>query len=130
MPCPRSLVRAELPPSTVRMRVADLSIRTGGRGPWGGQQVGQCGAHGDSTHLVLAREARDRGAFVAERRPYFLELVSGGSGWAAAVAALGFGRADPFGGQFVSQVALELPDGSDHVDDQGGGGVVGGQVVE
>jgi hypothetical protein len=33
-------------------------------------------------------------------------------------------------GQFVLQVAPELSDGGDHVDDQGGGGVVSGQVVE
>jgi hypothetical protein len=81
---------------------------------------------------VLTRETRDRGAFVAERRPRLLKLVSGECGWPAAVAAFGFGRGDAFGGQFVLQVALELPDGGDHVDDQGGGGggVVGGQVVE
>jgi RNA polymerase sigma-70 factor (sigma-E family) len=36
----------------------------------------------------------------------------------------------PSGGEFVLQVALELADGGDDVDDQGGGGVVGGQVGE
>jgi hypothetical protein len=44
----------------------------------------------------------------------------------AAVAAFRFGCRDPFGGQLVLQVALELPDRGDHIDDQGGGGVVGG----
>ncbi|GAA4489644.1 hypothetical protein GCM10023191_020780 [Actinoallomurus oryzae] len=73
-------VRAELPPSTVRMRVAHLSIRTEGAGPWAGQQVGQCDADGDSAHPVLARETRDRGALAMERRPHFLELVAGECG--------------------------------------------------
>lgn len=41
-----------------------------------------------------------------------------------------FGGGDAFGGEFVLQVALELADGGDDVDDQGGGGVVGGQVGE
>ncbi|MFL6056074.1 MAG: helix-turn-helix domain-containing protein, partial [Actinoallomurus sp.] len=78
---------------------------------------------------MLTRETRDGGALVTERRPHLLKLVSGERGWAAAVAAFGFGRGDPFGGEFVLQVALELPDGGDDVDDQGCGGVVGGQVV-
>jgi hypothetical protein len=60
----------------------------------------QCGAHGDSAHPVLARETCDRGAFVTERRPHLLKLVVGECGWPAAVAAFGFGRGDPFDGQF------------------------------
>ena len=51
-------------------------------------------------------------------------------GWPAAVAAFGFGGGDPFGGQLVPQVALELAHSGDHVDEQRCRGVVGREVME
>lgn len=74
--------------------------------------------------------SRDRGAVVGERRPHLLKSGAGQGGRPAAVAAFGFGGGDPFGGQLVLQVALELPDRGDHVDEQRCRGVVGGEVME
>jgi hypothetical protein len=64
------------------------------------------------------------------RGPRFLSRGPGQRGRAAAVAAFRLGRGDPLGGQLVLQVALELADGDEHVDDQVGGRVVGRQVGE
>jgi hypothetical protein len=63
-------------------------------------------------------------------RPRLLGRLPGQRGWPTAVAAFRLGRSDPFFGQIVLQVALELPDGDEHGDDQVGGRVVRGQVGE
>jgi hypothetical protein len=73
----------------------------------------------------------DRGDRVLPGRIHLvghLELVSGQHRWSAAVAATGSGRGQPGAGAFADEVAFELGQGGEHVEDElaaWGGGVDG-----
>jgi hypothetical protein len=72
---------------------------------------------GDRRHRVLPR---------AVHFPGHLELVSAQHGWSAAVAAAGSGGGQPGVGPFADEVAFELGQGGEDMEDElaaGGGGV-------
>lgn len=70
-----------------------------------------------------AGEGGDRGALVGVGGPDVFEVGAGEGGWASAVAFFGLGGGDALNGEFVLDVALELADGGDDVDQKFGGGV-------
>jgi hypothetical protein len=93
-----------------------------------GLEIGDGGADGDPADLVLAGECGDAGA-VAERGADVVEDAEFGDlGAASGAAAGGPGGDEAFAGEFVLQVALELSDRDQDVDQHGGGRVGGGQV--
>ena len=116
--------------------VPGISIRTGaasgaaGAAPVGlaGHEVGHGGADRDSADVVPAGEGGDAGAD-AECLPDFRLDAELRESWPPSGArAVGAGGREAVAGEFVLQVALELPDRDQHVDQHGGGRVPGGQV--
>src|SRR6266511_5246012 len=90
-----------------------------------GQQVGHSGADRDPAHLMLAGQRRNAGPG-AERVPDLVDgAESGYLGAATGSDALRPHGREPVAGEFVLQVALELADRDQHVDQHCGGG---GQV--
>nr|WP_235994778.1 hypothetical protein [Nonomuraea montanisoli] len=101
-----------------------MVLRVGGWVWLVGKEIGESGPYGGAADAVGTGERGDGGALSLVCGPGFFTLVGVEGGWAAAVAAFGLGCGDPFIGEFVLQVALELADGADHIDDQVCGGVV------